>query len=75
MEEPRPSLPPRYAISELLAHGGMGDVYRATDQRLGRIVAVKLLADRHARNDQFRVRFLREAQTAASLTRRCLPPA
>ena len=68
MEEPRPSLPPRYAISELLAHGGMGDVYRATDQRLGRIVAVKLLADRHARNDEFRVRFLREAQTAASLT-------
>jgi eukaryotic-like serine/threonine-protein kinase len=68
MEEPRPSLPPRYAISELLAHGGMGDVYRATDQRLGRIVAVKLLADRHARNDEFRVRFVREAQTAASLT-------
>jgi predicted Ser/Thr protein kinase len=63
-----PSLPPRYAVSELLAHGGMGDVYSATDRRLGRTVAVKLLADRHARNDEFRTRFVREAQTAAGLT-------
>src|SRR5262245_54313306 len=63
-----PSLPPRYAVTDLLAHGGMGEVYGATDQRLGRTVAVKLLAERHARNEEFRARFLREAQTAASLT-------
>ena len=68
MAAPRPSLPPRYAVQELVAHGGMGDVYRAADERLGRIVAIKVLAERYARQDEFRKRFLREARTAATLT-------
>jgi serine/threonine-protein kinase len=68
MAAPRPSLPPRYAVQELVAHGGMGDVYRAADERLGRTVAIKVLAERYARQDEFRRRFLREARTAATLT-------
>ena len=37
-----------YAAPELVATGGMGEVYRATDSVLDRTVAVKLLADRYA---------------------------
>ena len=43
----------------------MGDVYRATDGLLGRTVAVKVLAERHARNADVRARFTREARAAA----------
>ena len=46
----------------------MGEVYRATDSVLGRVVAVKMLADRHARNDDVRARFKREALAAAQLS-------
>ena len=68
MAAPRSTLPSRYAVQELVAHGGMGDVYRAADERLGRTVAIKVLAERYARQDEFRKRFLREARTAATLT-------
>ena len=64
----RASLPSRYAAPELVAHGGMADVYRASDERLGRVVAIKVLAERYARQPEFRARFLREARTAATLT-------
>ena len=63
-----PSLPPRYAVPELIAHGGMGDVYRATDEVLGRTVAIKVLAERYARQEEFHARFMREARTAAILS-------
>jgi serine/threonine-protein kinase len=61
-------LPARYVDVVLVAHGGMADVYRATDSVLGRVVAVKMLADRYAADDDFRARFTREALTAASLS-------
>jgi len=63
-----PSLPPRYDAVAIIARGGMGDVWRATDERLGRTVAIKVLSERYAREDEFRARFLREAQTAARLS-------
>ena len=45
----------------------MADVYLAEDQELGRRVALKLLDDRHAADEQFVERFRREAQNAAGL--------
>ena len=63
-----PSLPSRYADREPIAHGGMGDVLRAKDEILGRTVAIKVLAERYGENEEFQARFMREAQTAASLT-------
>jgi eukaryotic-like serine/threonine-protein kinase len=62
------SLPPRYTELETIAHGGMADVFRARDEILGRVVAVKVLSERCARNEEFHARFLREARTAASLS-------
>jgi serine/threonine-protein kinase len=68
MPAKRSTLPARYASHQLIAYGGMGEVYRATDKTLGRTVAVKVLSERYAKNEEFHARFLREAQTAASLT-------
>jgi eukaryotic-like serine/threonine-protein kinase len=56
-----------YHITELLGAGGMGEVYRATDTRLHRDVAIKVLPDRFVRDGQRLARFTREAQTLASL--------
>ncbi|HEU5490055.1 MAG TPA: serine/threonine-protein kinase, partial [Gaiellaceae bacterium] len=52
----------------LVAHGGMGEVYRATDSVLARTVAVKLLSERYAQQDDARARFRREATAAARLS-------
>ena len=62
------ALPSRYSSIAHLASGGMGDVYRATDGLLSRTVAVKVLAERHARNPDVRARFTREARAAARLS-------
>jgi serine/threonine-protein kinase len=57
----------RYVIKRKLGSGGMADVFLAEDQELGRRVALKLLDDRHAADEQFVERFRREAQSAAGL--------
>jgi predicted Ser/Thr protein kinase len=56
-----------YAIESLLGRGGMGAVYLATHARLARKVALKVIAPELADNEEFRARFLRESQLAASL--------
>ncbi|MFY9530722.1 MAG: protein kinase [Candidatus Acidiferrales bacterium] len=56
-----------YGIVEKIGAGGMGEVYRARDTRLNRIVAVKVLPTHLADNAALRERFEREARTIASL--------
>ena len=56
-----------YEIESLLGRGGMGVVYRARHLRLGRMVALKVLAPDLAADENFRTRFVRESQMAASL--------
>src|SRR5438132_172858 len=58
----------RYRIVRKLGTGGMANVYLAEDEVLGRRVAIKILNDRHAGDDQFIERFRREAKNAASLS-------
>src|SRR5262245_12177024 len=56
-----------YRIESLVARGGMGVVYRASDLSLERPVALKLIAPELAADARFRRRFLRESRLAASL--------
>src|SRR5258705_12049194 len=57
----------RYQVAELLSYGGMAEVHRGRDLRLGRDVAIKTLRNDLARDATFQLRFRREAQNAASL--------
>src|SRR5437773_9619802 len=58
----------RYKILRKLGAGGMANVYLAEDQELGRRVAIKILNERHANDEQFVERFRREAKNAAGLS-------
>jgi serine/threonine-protein kinase len=57
----------KYRILEQIGEGAMGVVYRALDPVLNRQVAIKVMSDALARDDDLRGRFLREAQAAGSL--------
>ena len=58
----------RYRILRKIGAGGMANVYLAEDQELGRRVAIKILNERHANDEQFVERFRREAKNAAALS-------
>jgi beta-lactam-binding protein with PASTA domain/tRNA A-37 threonylcarbamoyl transferase component Bud32 len=57
----------RYQVGELLGYGGMAEVHKGRDQRLGRDVAIKMLRTDLARDATFQERFRREAQNSAAL--------
>ena len=61
-------LPPRYHAPERIARGGMGVIYRAEDGVLERIVAIKVLAEPYADDEDIRRRFTHEALAAARLS-------
>jgi serine/threonine-protein kinase len=58
----------RYAVQSRLAQGGMATVYRAWDNRLDRLVALKVIDPELARHPEYVARFIREAKAAARLS-------
>ena len=58
----------RYEILELIGEGGMSIVYKARDQRLNRFVAVKIMRDEMASDEEFRRTFCAEAHAVAMLS-------
>jgi len=56
-----------YRPEQRIGVGGMAMVFRARDERLGRLVALKILTPELAADNQFRQRFIRESQTAAAV--------
>src|SRR5580693_3476855 len=57
----------QYQILQKLGAGGMGDIYKAQDTRLNRIVAIKALSADNVSDPDRRRRFIQEAQAASSL--------
>jgi serine/threonine-protein kinase len=61
-------LPDRYVEVEPIGAGGMGEIFRARDEELGRRVAVKILSEPYAADNALRRRFKREALAAARVS-------
>jgi serine/threonine-protein kinase len=57
----------QYQFLEKLGAGGMGEIYKAQDTRLGRFVAIKVLPSAKSGDPERRRRFLQEAQAASGL--------
>lgn len=57
----------RYELIELLGSGGMADVYKASDRKLNRYVAVKILRHEYSSDESFITRFQQEAMAVASI--------
>jgi serine/threonine protein kinase len=57
----------RFVVLRILGRGGMGTVYLARDEKLDRLVAVKVLHDQNLASEESRAKFLREARTAAAV--------
>ena len=57
----------RYRLIELLGRGGMGEVWRAHDTEIDRVVAIKMLLPHYAKDPDFEKRFVREARAAGRL--------
>lgn len=64
----------RYDLQEVLAHGGMGTVYRAVDTIIGRDVAVKLIHERYVEHPAAARRFFKEARITGQLQHPGIPP-
>jgi len=57
----------KYALEEQIGHGGMAAVFKARDEQLGRVVALKILAPGLVADQAFRQRFIRESRAAAAV--------
>src|ERR1700681_4586937 len=68
MIDPETIIDGRYRVLSRLGSGGMAEVYLATDELLGRQVAVKVLHHHFAEDQEFVERFRREASSAAALS-------
>src|SRR5207245_3772203 len=62
-----PQIIAHYRVTGKIGSGGMGEVYRAHDSKLGRDVAIKVLPESFAQDPDRMARFTREAQVLASL--------
>ena len=60
----------RYRLESLIGRGGMGEVFRAFDTEMDRVVALKRLPPNLAQDAAFQARFRRESKVAACSTRR-----